>query len=98
MVLDFGHFFVVQLLFEPFVSIVHLILMYLLIGVEVFYGFLLIVAVILSQFLAGKCITALRDKAAHYTDRRLKLLYDVVSGIRTIKAYGWELELEVRDE
>ena len=47
--------------------------------------------IIFSQFFAGKCITALRDKAALYTDRRLKLLYDVVSGIRTIKAYGWEL-------
>ena len=91
MVLDYGHFFVLQLLFEPFVAIVHLILMYHLIGVEVFYGFLLIVAVVLSQFLTGKCITVLRDKAALFTDQRLKLLYDVVSGIRTIKAYGWEL-------
>lgn len=32
-VLDYGHFFVIQLLIEPFVSIVHLFLMYLLIGV-----------------------------------------------------------------
>ena len=93
-VLDYGHTFVLQVLFEPFVEVVHLILMYLLIGVEVFYGFLLIVAIILSQFLTGKCITALRDKGALYTDQRLKLLYDMVSGIRTIKAYGWELELE----
>ena len=55
----------------------------------------MIVAFILIQLLTGKCITALRNKAAHFTDRRLKLLYDVVSGIRTIKEYGWELELEV---
>ena len=94
MVLDYGHHFVLQVLFEPFVAVVHLILMYLLIGVEVLYGFLVILAIILSQFLTGKCITALRDKAAFYTDQRLKLLYDMVSGIRTIKAYGWELELE----
>ena len=64
MVLDYGHYFVVHLLFEPFVAIVHLILMYHLIGVEVFYGFLLNVALILTQLLAGKCITVLRDKAA----------------------------------
>ena len=70
--------------------------MYLLIGVEVFYGFLLIVAVILSQILSGMCITRFRGKASIFTDKRLKLLYDVVSGIRTIKAYGWEIELEVR--
>lgn len=89
MLLDYGHFVVIQVLFEPFVSIVHLVLMYLLIGVEVIYGFLLIVVVILFQILVGKCITSLRDKAAVYTDQRLKLLYDVVSGIRTIKAYGW---------
>ena len=94
-VLDYGHYFVVQVLFEPFVVVVHLALMYLLIGVEVVYGFLVILVIILSQILTGKCVTTLRDKAAHFTDQRLKLLYDVVSGIRTIKAYGWELELEV---
>ena len=68
MVLDYGHFVVIQVLFEPFVSLVHLGLMYLLIGVQILYGFLLIMAVILSQILVGKCVTSLRDKAALFTD------------------------------
>ena len=92
-VLDFGHFFVIQLLFEPFVAIVHMILMYQLIGVTAIYGFLVIFAMILLQILFGKCITIIRDRTAKITDARLKLLYDVIAGIRTIKAYGWELEL-----
>lgn len=36
-----------------------------------------------------------RHKASEKTDLRLKLIYDTASGIRTIKAYGWELQLAV---
>lgn len=97
MVLDFGHIFIVHLMFEPFVAVVHLVLMIQLIGYEACYGFLVLAAIILFQIVIGKCVTNLRTKASKWTDARLKLLYDVISGIRTIKAYGWELDILVSD-
>ena len=84
-------------MFEPFVAVVHLVLMIQLIGYEACYGFLVLAAIILFQIVIGKCVTNLRTKASKWTDARLKLLYDVISGIRTIKAYGWELDILVSD-
>ena len=33
---------------------------------------------------------SLRFKSARYTDKRVKLMNQVISGIRVIKMYGWE--------
>ena len=95
--LDFGHIFVIHLMFEPLVAIVYLVLMIQLVGYEACFGFVTILALILLQLVFGRCVTHYRNKASKWTDARLKLLYDVVSGIRTIKAYGWELDIMVKD-
>ena len=38
----------------------------------------------------GNCIKRLKRKEAQCTDERLKLITDMVTGVRTIKCYGWE--------
>ena len=35
-------------------------------------------------------ITSLRFKATFKTDERVKIMNEVISGIRVIKMYGWE--------
>ena len=47
MVLDFGHFDIIHLMFEPFVTMVYLLLMGLLVGFEVLLGFAVVVLFIL---------------------------------------------------
>lgn len=34
-----------------------------------------------------------RERTSLFTDMRLKLIYDIISGIRAIKSYGWEMKL-----
>lgn len=94
--LDFGHYDLVYLLSMPVVSLSYLLFMSYLIGVEVILGFVLILALLVLQFLLSPLISRLRAKAASLTDHRLSLLFDTIGGIRTIKAYGWELHLQVR--
>ena len=37
------------------------------------------------------CFTySCRHRSAQYTDRRVKVMNQVISGIRVIKMYGWE--------
>ena len=72
------------------VTIVHLAVLTVLIGIEVLYGFLAMLGIILFQFFIGKCISNLRSRVAAVADKRLKLTLDVLSGIRAVKSYGWE--------
>ena len=60
MVLDHGHIFMIHLLFEPFVSAVHLTLMSLLVGFHILWGLLVMVIVIFLQFCFAKCIRTLQ--------------------------------------
>lgn len=94
-VLDQGHIFVTHLIFEPFVALIHLTLISLIIGLDVLWGVIVMVAVIASQLLFARCLKALRKEVSLYTDRRLKLLDSILSGIRVIKAYAWEIMLKV---
>jgi ABC-type multidrug transport system fused ATPase/permease subunit len=45
---------------------------------------------LLMQSCAGKYSNELKGKEAACTDERLKFVTDMISGIRTIKCYGWE--------
>ena len=45
---------------------------------------------LLIQILNGRCAKALKMKDSANNDERLKLVNDMVVGIRTIKSYGWE--------
>ena len=84
-----------HLLFEPFVCLINIYLLASLVGFTVIYGFLAMLVFVLLQLFTARCISNLRKKASALTDTRLKLLSDTVSGIRSVKAYGWELLLKV---
>ena len=54
---------------------------------------IMFIAVVLSiggQYLAGSFVGGLYYKFATLTDERLKLVTEMVAGLRTIKCYGWE--------
>lgn len=94
-VLDIGHSHVMHLLFEPFVALINIYLLTALAGFTVIYGFFAMLGFVLLQIFTSRCVSWLRSKASSLTDSRLKLLHDTVSGIRSVKAYGWEHTLKV---
>ena len=55
-----------------------------LLGISVYIVLFLFISKMSSE--TGK----LRDKTAAATDRRLELMNQIVSGIRTVKMYAWE--------
>lgn len=48
------------------------------------------IIMLIVQFVVSKCSRKVRFKASAYNDERLKLVNDMVVGVRTLKSYGWE--------
>ena len=42
------------------------------------------------QVLVARKVASLREKAASFTDERLIVMSEIVSGIRAVKMYAWE--------
>ena len=95
-VLDRGHHYLIHLLFEPFVAFFHLLVLRYLIGPEVFIGFGFLVVTVFLQLCFSRCLRLARNTTATSSDMRLKLITDIVSGIRAVKCYGWEEKLRKR--
>lgn len=64
------------------------------IGPTAFIATLLVIAQIPLQIILARLFTKLRLKAASQTDTRVKIMNEVISGIRVIKMYGWEYAFE----
>ena len=94
--LDRGHRYLIHLLFEPFVALFHLLVLRSLIGPEVFLGFAYLILTVFLQLCFSRCLKAARSRTASSSDMRLKLVTDIVSGIKAIKCYGWEDKLRKR--
>ena len=96
MVLDYGQYFISHLFYDPIAIPVYILMLYYLLGASVLVGITIPILFFLLSPLCGKCTNRLRDKAAAETDTRLKVLYDLLQGIRIIKAYGLEQKMIVR--
>ena len=54
-------------------------------------GFIVGVFIILFMYVASGCIKKYKYNEGLNSDKRLKVLSDIINGIRTIKACGWEI-------
>ena len=66
--LDYGHFVMIHLLFEPFVAIIHLIFLGLVIGYNVIWGFIVMIFLIFFQAILAACLKYCRFKSTVKTD------------------------------
>ena len=70
------------------------VLFYWLVGWQALSGILYVIIILVYQFSLGQVIKNLRDKSNVATDARLRLVADVISGIRLIKSSTWENKIE----
>ena len=64
--------------------------LWLLIGLEALVGAAFFVLVVIYVILVSRSIATLQKKASRFTDRRLALMNEIISGIRTIKMSTFE--------
>ena len=60
------------------------------VGWQTFGGVIFSIAHIFCQMNLGNVFKSLQDKAAKMTDKRLRQMHDVISGIRVLKMNAWE--------
>ncbi|XP_020800723.1 probable multidrug resistance-associated protein lethal(2)03659 [Drosophila serrata] len=69
-------------------------LMYLQIGISALFGVAFMLLFIPLQLYLGKKTTEIRLRTALRTDKRLRMINEIISGIQVIKMYAWERPFE----
>ncbi|KAH9505170.1 Multidrug resistance-associated protein 4 [Bulinus truncatus] len=74
----------------PMQAIAVLIILWHELGPSVLAGFFVLLLLIPVQGFMGKLFSKLRHKTAVHTDERVKVMNEIISGMRVIKMYCWE--------
>ncbi|XP_068702097.1 ATP-binding cassette sub-family C member 4-like isoform X3 [Montipora foliosa] len=86
MVPKFFHFIWIA----PLAVVVVTVLCWREIGLAVLPGVFLFVLLVPLQGFIGRCFARLRAKTAVLSDKRIKVMNEIISGMRVIKMYTWE--------
>ncbi|KAG0325322.1 Multidrug resistance-associated protein 1 [Dissophora globulifera] len=79
-----------QIFTAPFEVAIGMYLLYRQLGPSAFTGLGVVVLVIPIQGLVARVLMKAKDKKLEAMDGRIRLLTDVLSGIRAVKLYSWE--------
>ena len=90
MVLIFQVFSSLKSLSAPLEILPVFSLLWNFVGWQTFAGVIFSIAHIFCQVNLGNVFKSLQDKAAKMTDKRLRQMHDVISGIRVLKMNAWE--------
>ncbi|XP_022343366.2 ATP-binding cassette sub-family C member 4-like isoform X1 [Crassostrea virginica] len=74
----------------PSQAIFVLVVLWKELGVSALSGFGVLLCLVPVQSLMGKLFAKLRHKTAVHTDERVKVMNEIISGMRVIKMYCWE--------
>ncbi|XP_078368623.1 ATP-binding cassette sub-family C member 4-like isoform X2 [Oculina patagonica] len=77
-------------LFSPLELTISLVILWFLIGWEALVGAAFYFVLVAFQILMARKAAKLREKAAAFTDKRLVVMNEIISGIRAVKMYAWE--------
>ncbi|KAH8281374.1 hypothetical protein KR054_000151, partial [Drosophila jambulina] len=78
----------------PLQTVLVTYLMYLQIGISAIFGVAFVLLFIPLQMYLGKKTSELRLKTALRTDKRMRMMNEIISGIQVIKMYAWEQPFE----
>ena len=76
---------------SPILLIVCIILLSLIFQEGALVGFVVAILLLMCIYFLSGFVRKFKYKEGYYSDKRLKTLSEVINGIRTIKAYAWEL-------
>lgn len=79
-----------MVLFAPLELSISLVILLYLIGWEALVGAAFYFLLVAFQMLMARKAAKVRAKAAAFTDRRLVVMNEIISGIRAVKTYAWE--------
>ncbi|XP_048247853.1 ATP-binding cassette sub-family C member 4-like isoform X3 [Haliotis rufescens] len=74
----------------PVQAIAVLVILWYELGPAVLAGFAVLILLIPLQGWMGKLFSILRQKTAKHTDERVRVMNEIISGMRVIKMYCWE--------
>ncbi|CAL1532770.1 unnamed protein product [Lymnaea stagnalis] len=81
---------------SPLQIIVSLYLLYDMIGVSIFAGVAFLIAIITANFLVSSKLGSLQTELMTFKDERMKVMNELLSGIKIVKLFAWELSFEHR--
>ena len=87
---DFSTIFIHYLWCGPLQFLIIMYLTWLSIGNATFVGGVLILAFVPFQSWVGKKFSQFRSETAKKTDERIRLMSEIIQGIKVIKMYAWE--------
>lgn len=82
--------FAITLISTPVYFIGVLAVLYLTIGVAGFVGWAMMLVFTVGIIFASKVTKSMRMKIGKFSDKRTRLLTNVIEGIRICKLYGWD--------
>ncbi|KAM7238072.1 hypothetical protein CapIbe_011030 [Capra ibex] len=74
----------------PLQAVAVIALLWMEIGISCLAGIAVLIILLLLQSCFGKLFSSLRSKTAALTDKRIRTMSEVITGIRTIKMNAWE--------
>ncbi|XP_069457986.1 ATP-binding cassette sub-family C member 4-like isoform X2 [Ovis canadensis] len=74
----------------PLQAVAVIALLWMEIGISCLAGIAVLIILLLLQSCFGKLFSSLRNKTAALTDKRIRTMSEVITGIRTIKMNAWE--------
>ncbi|XP_022800440.1 multidrug resistance-associated protein 4-like isoform X3 [Stylophora pistillata] len=78
------------LIIGPVIAVIVLVVLWLQIGPSALAGMGLILLLATMQFKMGNTLLSFRTKAIHWMDERVKVMNEIIAGMRVIKMYTWE--------
>jgi ATP-binding cassette subfamily C (CFTR/MRP) protein 4 len=90
--IEFGYYYIPYVFLIPIyiVAVLVLLWVYLGLGPSALVGIGFVILLVPIFYLMGRVYAKLRLAASKYTDERVKVMNEIISGIRVIKMYGWE--------
>lgn len=74
----------------PLEFTISLVILWYLVGWEALVGVSFFFVLVAFQILMARKAARLREKAAAFTDKRLVVMNEIISGVRAVKMYAWE--------
>ena len=79
-----------MVLSAPLELVISILILWYLVGWEALSGAGMFFCLVAFQVLLAKKAASLSEKAASFTDERLMVMNEIISGIRAVKMYAWE--------